>query len=783
MIEVAEAAKVFGRLARVHGRLQFSPFTAAKRSRGGGVLPLAPDGMQLFCRVYAVPSFDLAWPLFEQDRHFLALTLSNTARVIGERALAEMARVRAAMRSRYAGGEIDDLARALGAWLACTTGSPFPALAEDREAWAASELGLPPEPRRLPLPGGVSQEETGAAPTGDGDPADPSELSTPSESSGAADPADAGVDGAGQPAPDDAVEPEAGQEGGLDLPTRWGGWGEPNDEAAAWVEYAYAFDADDPELRRRLLDPTAQGHPFVLLVPRFVSPAAVYRMLTAPTAERRDALSALLDRIDAYLLEGQQALEAALAEKDWETLEPLLEAAAWALFPATTPADRQLRRASSELIPTIVGWTIADLVLMGSAVVGVALGLASFGVAGAAIGAALDVLSAGIEVCTVATGNAKRDRANRFALVEHGLRVAARPESLTAAVALNVVVLLIPPIVSRALRAPQRSALALALEGEKASVLPRRSPHATSSAEAGLGDELSNADRAIADGAHASEEARGTLKDARPAGAEQRVAERAAVDAAGEDLEAEIRLALEEASVPAVPIELELPPLDRFDLSPSQAETYGRIVDQVLTKQRVGSIPKGISAPRQELLRAAEEQAAALRERLRQHWDAALPRGAKTREEAALALLQMLEQAVPPGKSRNAVIREAFFNLWRRRFVRRVAKDAGLIADLRAQTGIVFNAKPGQAGRSFSVPAIGHDGARVFIGLDVDHAAIRHADAVDAALQARDPRLLASTVDTANLQLMTARENQQVIEVLRKDARKWVEESRRTTGP
>ncbi|GGO80019.1 hypothetical protein GCM10011348_15770 [Marinobacterium nitratireducens] len=63
------------------------------------------------------------------------------------------------------------------------------------------------------------------------------------------------------------------------------------------------------------------------------------------------------------------------------------------------------------------------------------------------------------------------------------------------------------------------------------------------------------------------------------------------------------------------------------------------------------------------------------------------------------------------------------------------------------------------------------NGIGVDVGLDIDHAVLRHEDAVEEALRTGDSRSLESTVSSDNLQFLFARENQNVIEVLRRAAR------------
>ena len=88
--------------------------------------------------------------------------------------------------------------------------------------------------------------------------------------------------------------------------------------------------------------------------------------------------------------------------------------------------------------------------------------------------------------------------------------------------------------------------------------------------------------------------------------------------------------------------------------------------------------------------------------------------------------------------------------------------EAGIIIGLNEKTGTI----------TMHVRTKSPTAQRVQTHIDFDHANIRHADAVQSALATDDFRKLISTVSSDNLQLMTARENQEVIEEIRKAQQK-----------
>jgi protein required for attachment to host cells len=206
------------------------------------------------------------------------------------------------------------------------------------------------------------------------------------------------------------------------------------------------------------------------------------------------------------------------------------------------------------------------------------------------------------------------------------------------------------------------------------------------------------------------------------------------------------------------------PPFSRFALSPEQEALAGFLLGRPWS-----------SSPREgeSSSHSSWEQAAAIRARLREHWEAALPRRTLTAVEAVEKAFRKVNEARGKDSSPlNQQLRKFLFNPWRRRFLRRVAADAALVAAL-ADAGIVLR-QSGKKGRNaFAIPAYDRNGANADVGLDIDHALVGHAEALTRALEENNPQHLLEIISAPNLQLMTARENRQVIEILRKDAAKW----------
>ena len=229
------------------------------------------------------------------------------------------------------------------------------------------------------------------------------------------------------------------------------------------------------------------------------------------------------------------------------------------------------------------------------------------------------------------------------------------------------------------------------------------------------------------------------------------------------------RLNLQKASPSLKPLNFE-----EIAVTASQKETFGCLAGSLFADKAERAAPQAADATRAALLRKAESDAANLRGRMETHWATALPRrGKQTAEDAAFELLQDISKTTPAGSQANRAIRDKFFSSWRKRFLDSIARDQKLINDLQVQAGVIFNRNAGVGGNAFSVPFRDANGIRL-VGLDIDHAIIRHEQAVINALRTGDSRHLLSTVDGKNLQFLTERENRNFIEELRKrDRSMW----------
>lgn len=168
----------------------------------------------------------------------------------------------------------------------------------------------------------------------------------------------------------------------------------------------------------------------------------------------------------------------------------------------------------------------------------------------------------------------------------------------------------------------------------------------------------------------------------------------------------------------------------------------------------------------------AEEMAASIAGRIQRHWDAALPTGQQNALEACQSVYRKLEQAMrgvrPPNP--NSFVRDKLYDAWRKRVMRRIGNDAKLVEDLKEQAGIIVGKNRLTGSWSLHIRTKGPKAQRVQTHVDFDHATVGHRKAVEDAVRFKDARPLISTIDGANLQLMTARENRNFIEALREAA-------------
>jgi hypothetical protein len=210
-------------------------------------------------------------------------------------------------------------------------------------------------------------------------------------------------------------------------------------------------------------------------------------------------------------------------------------------------------------------------------------------------------------------------------------------------------------------------------------------------------------------------------------------------------------------------------------LPENQKATVERLAGRMFTDESQLAVPAALSPERAKVLGAAEANAADLRRRLAAHWAGALPRrGNQSAQQAAKEILDSVVKEGLTGSAANKEVRRRLFSRWRQRFLDAVGNDATLVTDLRDRAGVIFNRHAGEGGNAFGVPFRDAEGKVHMVGLDVDHATIGHAQAVEDALRTGDPEKLVSTVDAENLQLLTQRENRNFIEPIRKQDRvKW----------
>ena len=497
-------------------------------------------------------------------------------------------------------------------------------------------------------------------------------------------------------------------------------------------------------------------------------------------------------------------------------------------FPlAANNRDNPLHLACDNEISMIMGLTLRRIAFSIALVVSIVATVYSAGFATPVVAGVIDAALIAMDVALVGLEaayllwfeNPQRQRINRIAVIDYSLSAAQDEESVTRAVGWNLLFLLGPPVAVTLVRSARNRLLARAVRNiplPNPSGIAEETVEATSRARRSVtrrdqaGESATTrpgSGRPTGEEASLSQESRATPArqppqgamtrrgqagetattrpgSGRPTGEEASLSQesratparqpsqgaRAVANEFDDDFE---RAIVETAGVDPIP-ELPPPPLDRFDLPEAQKETFGAFLDRLFTDHSAS--PVHVRNPRrQALLQQSFTRAANLRARLQTHWDGALPRrGTQSLAEAVLSVLQRLRARTATTVTENQWIRRALFNLWRRRFIKSVARDHALVRDLESQAGIIFNLRPGRGGNAFSIPAIDHDGGRVLVGLDVDHGVIRHEDAVRRALQTGDASHLESTVDSSNLQMMTARQNQTVIETLRRhDREMW----------
>jgi hypothetical protein len=192
-------------------------------------------------------------------------------------------------------------------------------------------------------------------------------------------------------------------------------------------------------------------------------------------------------------------------------------------------------------------------------------------------------------------------------------------------------------------------------------------------------------------------------------------------------------------------------------LNRSQPRVLGRLLGQ-----KMGRAAR--PAVRTEL-QVADDIADDLLKRMRAHWDAAVPRRGVSSDQAAQRVFESLRDARPANP--NTWVRERFYDLWRKRALRRIYKDEALRRALRDEAGVIVGHNPRTKNYTMHIRTRSAGASRVQTPIDFDHADIGHSEAVQRAISTGDYRFLISTVSSGNLQLLTARENRNFIEALR----------------
>ncbi len=736
-------------------------------------------------RVYGANSDSEAEQWLNEDLAFLRVLLERSAATLAEDALQQMRRIRRNLWNRYlhhrqspatsgrpgvSGEGLDPLARALAAWLVWNSPAPFPALVEDERYWDEDPLGVPGPPPTIPLPGGV-----------------------PNAPAAASDPADAGVPEPQQPSP----PPPIGQEGGLNLPLRWSRWGNhPNRDQ----RYASRLlqTHDQQELKRRLLAPEADGHPVLVLIGHFRTPADIYFMLREPRPIRNEQLWRLVREVEQYLARGERDFTRALQGRDWETLRPMLETAKWSLFPNAPMENRSARhpqqvvdaRTSTDegihyfcdlIIRRVVGWSLRDrffaLTIAASVVlVVISMGAASPLVAVVAQGAlgAFNLMAMGVDLALMHAENLERERINRYALIDQALAVAAGPENMTLAVALAVMTLLLPPA-ARAARQGIRASLARrALHGLPQEVVPATRSVRAPAPQAAT-DEVARGTQAPQRGTGSGPRAATRPVDGRearrrPTGERSRSPE--TTDDVGEAID---RMRLPD-DTPWQPLPAgQLPTHVGMQLNREQQDIMYNFLGRTWNNLNPLIPSQALSAQRRAALRLADERARDMLLQIRRHWEAALPPRTASAADAARRVYQRMPENLTSSEANNW-IRDRLFNPWRTRAMRRIFNDRQLRANLR-EAGITIHWRPNARRTgprtigSFRIRGRNLRGEIEHVTLDIDHALTRHEDAVLDAISRRSWQPLVSTVEATNMQLLTGRENRIVIEALRRQAR------------
>jgi hypothetical protein len=165
---------------------------------------------------------------------------------------------------------------------------------------------------------------------------------------------------------------------------------------------------------------------------------------------------------------------------------------------------------------------------------------------------------------------------------------------------------------------------------------------------------------------------------------------------------------------------------------------------------------------------AAERAAARIRQLLEARWNQAVAESRGSIDAAAQQAYQKMTRGAQSQESVAKLIRRQLFDPIRKAAVDRIKADPELVGLLETEAGILVSSTEG--GPSLYLRGLDHNERLVRIGLDFDHAETALSRAVRAAQESGDYRALMSIVNPDNLQLLTSRENRNVIETLRRYA-------------
>ena len=207
------------------------------------------------------------------------------------------------------------------------------------------------------------------------------------------------------------------------------------------------------------------------------------------------------------------------------------------------------------------------------------------------------------------------------------------------------------------------------------------------------------------------------------------------------------------------------PALHWLGMPQEKARTLAALLDHELGR--------GMAAQGGKLAQDAQEIARGLSNELLVIWNEALPRGREL-DTLLKDTLKKLEEAVAGNPEFNATsfIRTRLFDPWRGRFMASLAADEGLVGRLSSQAGVEVVKGIGKQPRPHFEMHWSIDGKPLVVGIDIDHAEVRLADAVKQALgPPRDPSALLPIVRGQSLQLTEPRQNRAVFEWLRREGR------------